>query len=70
MRSNEVRTFSRLAERRGFRWAYRKARSYHAPILSALYRALRYELFNNTGWFHTHGGFKKTRIFFHSRRRD
>lgn len=50
------------SNKRGFRWAYSKARSYHAPSLSAFYRALRYMLLKNSGWFATHGGFKKTRI--------
>ncbi|MCK5532842.1 hypothetical protein [Halopseudomonas sp.] len=48
--------------KRGWRWAYAKARSYHTGKLQAAYRATRFWLTGDTGAFPSHGGFRKTRI--------
>lgn len=43
-------------------WAYRKARSYHISPVQACYRAVRFSLWGDTGFFTSHGGFRKSRI--------
>lgn len=48
--------------KKGWIWAYRKARSYHVTVSQAFYRATRYWLLGDTGSFTTHGGFRKSRI--------
>ncbi|SDS42347.1 hypothetical protein SAMN05216271_1889 [Halopseudomonas sabulinigri] len=48
--------------KRGWRWAYRKTRSYHTSKAQAFYRATRYWVTGDTGSFISHGGFRKTRI--------
>lgn len=48
--------------KRGWNWAFKKARSYHVSAMQACYRATRFWLTGDTGSFVTHGGFRKSRI--------
>lgn len=49
-------------QKRSWRWAYHKVRSYHVSWLPAAYRATRFYLFGDTGSFTSHGGFRTSRI--------
>lgn len=47
---------------RGWSWAYSKTRSYHASHITVFFRATRFWITGDTGYFTTHGGFRKSRI--------
>ena len=49
-------------QKKSWRWAYQKIRSYHVSRLPAAYRATRFHLLGDTGTFTSHGGFRKSRI--------
>lgn len=49
-------------QKKSWRWAYHKVRSYHVSPLPAAYRATRFYLLGDTGAFTSHGGFRKSRI--------
>ncbi|PJL10938.1 hypothetical protein B9Y66_17920 [Stenotrophomonas maltophilia] len=45
-----------------YRYAYQKARGWHAPILISAWAGLRYSLTGDTGYFKSHGGWRRSRL--------
>lgn len=48
--------------RRGWVWAYRKVRGWHVSGFQAFYRATRFAITGDSGSFHSHGGWRKSRL--------
>ncbi len=45
-----------------YRYAYQKARGWHASVLTSAWAGLRYSLTGDTGCFRSHGGWRLSRI--------
>lgn len=45
-----------------FQYAFRKARGWQASLVAAAWAALRYAISGDTGYFRSHGGWRRSRI--------